>query len=335
MTTDQQQGESPDFDSVTLLSPGNPLEQDAEFKEAHEDARQYLSAHRWVLGIEEDYLGAAIPGIVYIFLFKIRPARPDVDTWIWVIVGDLPPAYITIDVGKTPVEALDGYIGAMEKWVEAVLAGQSVAELIPVNVPPTREYAEMLGSRLEFLDEKILPDLAGEGEEAEGEAGMAEVPYEEDEQPDLDSVTPLTPEQDAEVKAAHREAHEYLRSLGWPGEIEEEYLGAAINGIVYIFLFKIRVTDEEEDIPWVWVIVGDIPPAHMLCYLCKTPSQALAGYIEAMDEWVEAALNGESVEDSIPVNVPPTRENAEMLRSRLRFLEQKVLPTLQGGDGDE
>lgn len=149
----------PNLGKVVRLSADHPPGQDAAFRQAHKNARQYLTGHEWVLGIDEEYLGAAINGIIYIFLFKIRPARADVDSWLWVIVGDLPPAYLTCDDCKTAAEALDGYIGAMESWVAAAIEGRSVAGLIPVNVPANRENAEMLKSRLEFLDKKILPLL--------------------------------------------------------------------------------------------------------------------------------------------------------------------------------
>jgi hypothetical protein len=45
---------------------------------------------------------------------------------------------------RLPYEALDGYIGAMEEWVEAAWLGKSVADLIPVNVPANPANAEML-----------------------------------------------------------------------------------------------------------------------------------------------------------------------------------------------
>ena len=95
-------------------------------------------------------------GIIGIFLFQFVPNREDVDEWVWVIVGDLPPTYLTVDECPNPGAALDGYIGAMEEWVAAVEKGNSVAELIPVNVPATPENAIKLRSRLEFLDKKIL-----------------------------------------------------------------------------------------------------------------------------------------------------------------------------------
>ncbi len=149
----------PDMASVVPLSDSQPPGQDKDFKDTHRRARQFLQSFKWVAAIDEEYLGAAIENIVCIFLFKITPARAGVDSWIWVVVGDIPPAYLTCDECKTPYEALDGYIGAMEQWVIAARAGKSVERLIPVNVPPTAKNAEMLGSRLKFLGEKVLPML--------------------------------------------------------------------------------------------------------------------------------------------------------------------------------
>lgn len=296
----------PDFSSVTPLSPENPPGQDAEFKDMHKRARQYLGGHKWVTAIEEEYLGAAVSGIIYIFLFKIHPGRPDVDEWRWVIVGDVPPAYMTCDRCKNPAEALERYIGAMEEWVEAARAGKPVDQFIPVNVPPTRENAEMLAGRLQFLDEKVLPTLVDEdeaedddtaGEEAES---IEETPY--DDQPDLNTVTALTSRhplaQDVACKEAHQQARDLLRSQGQMPEVEAEYLGAAVKGIVYIFLFKIRTADDDEDIPWLWVIVGDIPPAEMTCFSGTTPAEVLKAYIGAMTEWVKVSCKENRSKDS-------------------------------------
>jgi hypothetical protein len=44
----------------------------------------------------------------------------------------------------------------MLEWVDAAEKGESVANLIPVNVPATKENANMLKARLDFLDAKIL-----------------------------------------------------------------------------------------------------------------------------------------------------------------------------------
>lgn len=122
----------------------------------HRDARGYLEQFSWCASIKEEYVGMIYAGIVAIFLFKIEPARVGVDEWIWVVVGDLPPAYITCEEGPNPASALDAYIGAMDEWVNAAKNGISTNGLIPANVAPTPENAEALQKRLVFLDERIL-----------------------------------------------------------------------------------------------------------------------------------------------------------------------------------
>ena len=135
---------------------GEDEEETAELNEMLAEATNYLMSFKWCNGIEKRYMGIGIPGIVGVFLFKIIPAYTEVDEWIWVIVGDLPPAYISAVGFPNPAKALDGYIAAMREWVEAVKAGEDTSDLIPVNVPPTLEWAKKLEIRLDFLEKKIL-----------------------------------------------------------------------------------------------------------------------------------------------------------------------------------
>lgn len=123
-----------------------------------DEARDFLEFYDWCSAILAEYVGFVYPGIVGVFLFKIKPSKPGVDEWIWVIVGDLPPAYLTCDGCRNPAAALDGYIGAMNEWVEAAEAGKSVKNLVPVNVPASPKNADMLKVRLKFLDENILSE---------------------------------------------------------------------------------------------------------------------------------------------------------------------------------
>ena len=149
----------PDLSKVVLWSTYLASEpDDRDLIEMHfSDAKGYLQYFDWCLEIQESYIGMLYPGILAVFLFRIVPGEK-ADEWIWIIVGDLPPAYLTVDICPNPATALDGYIGAMQEWVDAAFGGKSVADLIPVNVPATREYAELLQSRLEFLDERILSE---------------------------------------------------------------------------------------------------------------------------------------------------------------------------------
>lgn len=148
----------PDISSVTLISDlAAPLHQDLDT--ALNEARGFIRFYDWVSSIRAEFLGAEVDGILYAFLFEIVPAQSEVDQWIWVIVGDIPPAYITCEDAKNPYEAVDAYVGAMEEWVNAAQEGKSVANLIPVNVPASSANAAMLGRRLKFIDERILPTL--------------------------------------------------------------------------------------------------------------------------------------------------------------------------------
>src|SRR5262249_27562849 len=110
----------------------------------------------WCKSVEESFAGIAIPGVVGVFLFRIEPVQSEVDSWLWVVVGDLPPAYLVVDDAPNPPCALKAYIDEMQRWVDAVKAGGSLEDVIPVNVTPTIEHARMLEQRLRFLAEEIV-----------------------------------------------------------------------------------------------------------------------------------------------------------------------------------
>ena len=122
-----------------------------------ERARCYLLRFAWCNAFREAYVGILIEEIFGVFLFRYEPARASVPEWMWVVIGDLPPAYIHCDRDlANPASALDGYMGAMEDWIAAVKEGRSTEGLIPVNAPATLEYAEKLESRLALIDSHVL-----------------------------------------------------------------------------------------------------------------------------------------------------------------------------------
>ncbi len=157
----------------TKLTPcaefvGEDAEDDALVRELIERARSYLAGFDWCSAIVECYLGdIAVGGVVAVLLFRIVPVRERVDEWLWVVVGDLPPAYLVLGDAPNPASALDAYIGEMERWIEAVKQGEPVDGLIPVDthdgserLAPTAELADAIEIRLRFLDSKILADYA-------------------------------------------------------------------------------------------------------------------------------------------------------------------------------
>jgi hypothetical protein len=120
-------------------------------------AESYLLSHSWCVGVQKQFTALAFPRVFGLFLFQIVPSRTDVDQWLWVLTGDIPPAYLVTDDATDPQSAIELYEDLMQEWVDAVLAGEPTDELIPVNAPASPEFAEMLRSRLQFIRETIIP----------------------------------------------------------------------------------------------------------------------------------------------------------------------------------
>jgi hypothetical protein len=114
-------------------------------------AEQFLTEHRWCKHIIGRWLAWALVDKAGVFYFRLEPVREGIDNELWLIVGDLPPAYIVCDNASTWQEALDAYAVEMMKWVEAVREGRGIEDVIPVNVSPTAEHADMLATRCELI----------------------------------------------------------------------------------------------------------------------------------------------------------------------------------------
>jgi len=119
-------------------------------------AERFLAGQRWCARVLRVTPVFAVAGVLGVFRCSLVPSDPAADVMVWVVVGDLPPAYLAHEPGDSWQDALRGYAEEMGEWVSAVGAGASVDDLIPVNVPATREYADMLASRLEFIRTRLV-----------------------------------------------------------------------------------------------------------------------------------------------------------------------------------
>jgi hypothetical protein len=143
------------------LVPTDEMRGDSEqdtrlLREILEEAGAFLRGFDWCLSVDDSYFGFGVGGVVAVFLLRIVPAHEGVDELLWVVTGDLPPAYIVTEGNPTAIDALAAYVDEMSMWVRAARRGDSLDDLIPVNVPPTPENAENLERRLEFLRAKIM-----------------------------------------------------------------------------------------------------------------------------------------------------------------------------------
>lgn len=130
--------------------------------ELSHEAVRFLNSRSWCQRVDKTYFDLGFRHAA-VFFCEIA-AAPGADSEVWVIVGDLPPAYMDTTC-KTGAEALASYCWWLKRWAEAVRGGQSVDDLMPIltrdsydEVSPSLDYADLLLRRLEFLRTRILAD---------------------------------------------------------------------------------------------------------------------------------------------------------------------------------
>lgn len=138
--------------------------QNPEVREYAEEARDLIESQPWCRQVTAIRLAWATAGILGVFEVDLQPDSPGVDPTLWVVVGDLPPAYLVLDEAPTWRDALRGYIAEMSHWVHAVKNGLPLDDVIPVDVEPTLKHADMLAYRLSFIEKEIIdaPDREGD-----------------------------------------------------------------------------------------------------------------------------------------------------------------------------
>ncbi len=122
-------------------------------------------------------------------------------------------------------------------------------------------------------------------------------------------------------------AEKYVLSFSWCKGIREIYFGDGYGGVVAVFLFHIEASEPSVD-EWLWVISCDASPAYLVTDSCKTPSQALEGYIDEVSKWIKLAQRGCSSTDG-PVYMPATPENAADVEKRIKLLREVIVPAFR------
>jgi len=140
---------------------GEDTAETAELKSMLQEAKDYVASFGWAPPVTEAHMGIGIGGVVAVFLLRLaEPVGEEGDRHLWVIVGDLPPAYLVTDGIDGPLGALAVYCDLMSDWAEAVKSGSSLDECFPVRAPPDSDHAEMLLDRVRFMRERIIAQRA-------------------------------------------------------------------------------------------------------------------------------------------------------------------------------
>ena len=77
-------------------------------------ATAFLTSFRWCSAVKESYQAFEVADKLGVFLFHIEPKLVGVDDTFWVVVGDLPPAYLVCENAKDWYQALQRYIEEMQ-----------------------------------------------------------------------------------------------------------------------------------------------------------------------------------------------------------------------------
>ncbi|MDB5424927.1 MAG: hypothetical protein JWQ29_2343 [Phenylobacterium sp.] len=128
-----------------------------ELKALTEAAWAFAHSYRWTPPVAELLLAFGVAPILGLFLMRFEPGGLPEDRERWVVVGDLPPMHFETDDAPTPAIALDLYCAIAQDWADNVLEGRDLSESYPIEVAPTREYAEMLKGRIEFIRTELIP----------------------------------------------------------------------------------------------------------------------------------------------------------------------------------
>jgi hypothetical protein len=135
---------------------GDDAEDTAQLRELAAEARAYMEDFEWCPSIVSVHLALGVGGIVGVFLFQFDEVIEDDDDALWVVVGDLPSAYVIVEPDDDGISALERYCELMEDWAFNVLKGNSIEESFPVEAEATHENAEALRQRIAFIHAEIL-----------------------------------------------------------------------------------------------------------------------------------------------------------------------------------
>jgi hypothetical protein len=151
--------------ALGLVPSGSIVGDDEEdavlLRKMFDDASRYISSFSWCEAVLDSYFGGGVGGIFAVFFFHIRSRGVDVDPWIWIVFGDIPPAYLPLSDCESPSEVFRTYIHGMSRWVEFARKGQPGAaipgDVPPVDLPPTPEWAERINQKIYGLTLAVKP----------------------------------------------------------------------------------------------------------------------------------------------------------------------------------
>src|SRR5260370_27952817 len=83
------------------------------------EAREYIISFKWCLPIKSMRFADGVGGVIAIFLVEFEGKVGGTDNRLWIVVGDLPSAYMVVEPDDCAKETLEGYCELMNDWIDA------------------------------------------------------------------------------------------------------------------------------------------------------------------------------------------------------------------------
>ncbi len=111
-------------------------------------SREFMVSQPWVARIKNILVGRIYPYQAAVFLFEILPRSKGIDRQLWVVWGDVPPAYLVLDRAKDPDGAVRAYMSEVRRWMSDARAGEFRHDTMPVSWPTDPPSLDTLESLL-------------------------------------------------------------------------------------------------------------------------------------------------------------------------------------------
>jgi hypothetical protein len=121
------------------------------------EAQAFVNSRQWRPPIAELVLAFGVGPLLGLYLLRFASSGRPEDRERWLVVGDLPTMHFETDDTPTPALALRLYCAIAQDWADNVLEGRDLSDSYPIEVEPTREHAEMLLGRVEFIRRELIP----------------------------------------------------------------------------------------------------------------------------------------------------------------------------------
>ncbi len=126
-----------------------------KIRELEKEVKNYLRSYSWFVRTNRFLF---VAGFSKVAVFYIEIESINYDKKLWIIAGDLPTAHLVVDDLPDAKEALIAYVHIMRSWIEELRKGGDMKEQFPVRIKPTLENAIELERRLDFLEQRYIPE---------------------------------------------------------------------------------------------------------------------------------------------------------------------------------